>query len=227
MTDLLPSDALGELFFPPDEDEIYQGMPEEYLVPLGYTLYRTDYSSGTEAAWLALVETMEERFKQEVSSCFKDSRGTPKEDEALEKLFGLVRIDARSDEAILANCTLDQLRTIFNDHVGGTPLNPQPNNLRRVFLVADKTVFEALAGGKSWVKAVEVNYDAAQHYVRPGSRMMMSQKYWGWMKVSTKSLYFLWNDLHAREIWKIAPKMDKTQQNSCMYNGGHEDFDFY
>lgn len=225
MSGLEPSKILSELWQAP-EDVTFYGRDEKYFVQLGYTIYRTDYSSGTEALWLALITTLEDGIKEDVSSYFEEFRGTEKEDKAIDKVMSLIRIDPRSDESMLADCTMDQLRTIYNNHVGGKPLNTE-DSLRRSFLVADETVFEALRGGTSWVKAVEVDYDAIEHDLSRNPRLGMGQKYWGWMKLATDSLFFLWNDLVGNQFFEIAPRMDKSQKYSAVYSGGMEDPDVY
>lgn len=48
------------------------GTPDEYWVPLGYTIYRTDYSDGTEDAWLTLVAAIKDRIKEDIAQIVGD-----------------------------------------------------------------------------------------------------------------------------------------------------------
>lgn len=121
---------------------------------------------------------------------------------------------------------MDELRVIYLDGVGGEPMNADPPG-RQGFLLADEVVFRARAGGKAWVKMVEVHYNPAEHAAVNHPRFRLSQRYWGWLKIHIDSLFRLWRFLEARTFAFIAPPMAANQENSIVYSGGLEVPDYY
>lgn len=86
---MLPSTVLGSLSRGPE------GGPPDDWAPLGYTIYRTDYSDGTEAAWLTLVAAIEGELEEEIIRIFGEFIGHAKEGEAIDQICSLIHIDAR------------------------------------------------------------------------------------------------------------------------------------
>ncbi|CEJ81471.1 hypothetical protein VHEMI01593 [[Torrubiella] hemipterigena] len=132
-----------------------------FHIPLGFTIYRTDYTTeNSDQLWTDLVEDRTQWLVKQVNDESEGYGSSPTQLAAAEKLRSLIRFDARSDRDNLEGRDLDQLRDIFNDHVGGKPLHIGQYE-RNLFLVADEEVFDNLVSkdDQPWVKAVEANYD--------------------------------------------------------------------
>ncbi|KAJ6783743.1 hypothetical protein PWT90_03383 [Aphanocladium album] len=187
---------LHQLNFPPD-DAVYE-IRDEYLRPFGFTLYRTDHDSSDEI-WHTFLERLQSDLMAEFSRTFEGEQQQDQDaQQATEKLRSLVRIDARSDAALLNNRTIDELRTIFRDRVGGDPISVD-DGLTPHILVADAEVLDAASRGERWVKLVEINYDANNYrafiFRKPGPLSFL-----GWAKMATNSLLFARARLDQMEL---------------------------
>lgn len=117
-----PYDARNELlnlYQRPDDGQIHNGLEDKYYVPLGFTMYRTNYDNGTDALWEKLIADLESRTKKSIRSTYRDNMHIPEEAEAVEKMVSLVKMDPRSDKSLLEGLGDDQLRAFFNDGTGG------------------------------------------------------------------------------------------------------------
>ncbi|OAA76430.1 hypothetical protein LEL_06114 [Akanthomyces lecanii RCEF 1005] len=176
----------------PPEGVILQDCPEEYFRPFGYTIYRTAYDDDDpeqDQAWGSLLDRLYTDFKLEISNTFSRRQHIESERQDTDKLKSLARFDGRSDATLLNGCSVENLRTIFEAGVGGAPLNVDASRFK-YFLFADKDVLDGVAHGESWVKIAELLYDDAKHNAKSHPHLPSKQTYFGWMKVSTGSLFF-------------------------------------
>ena len=156
----------------PDDGQIHMGAEAGYYIPLGFTVYRTNYDDGTDALWEKLIDDLESKTKVSIRYKYRDNMHIPEEAEAVDKMISLVKMDPRSDKSLLEGLDDDQLRAIFNEGTGGTPLNTERARRHCFFFVADATVFRRQRGKRPWVRVVEVDYDPEEHDEDP-------QIYWG------------------------------------------------
>lgn len=127
---------------------VTQGRPEEYFRPFGYTIYRTDYDGpAQDRTWEALLQRLDRDLKQEITNVLSERQHIENERQDTEKLKSLVKIDGRSNADFFNGRTIEELRVIFNEAVGGVPLN-WDTNLFKYFLVADREVLDAAARGE-------------------------------------------------------------------------------
>lgn len=187
-----------------------EGLREKNRRPLGLTIYRTDYDS-PDQIWELLLQRLDVDLKEEVSYTFQDSQHILKEKEATDKLLALVQIDGRSDATVLNNRTMGQLRIIFKDHTGGSPLNAD-NSVMQYFLLADAEVLEAASRGEYWVKIVQVHYDEKEFRPHP-TRFTGKQDYFGWMKVATRSLLYIRTRLEDFDLPEILDQVRAANRN--------------
>ncbi|KAJ6787467.1 hypothetical protein PWT90_10709 [Aphanocladium album] len=178
-------DVLERVHYPP-EDAVVYNIVDEYLQPLGFTLYRTDYSFSDEN-WQAFLERVNTDFREDFARCFEGEQQEDQEEiAAIEKLRNLLQLDVRSDSAFLNGRTMDELRTIFRESAGGRPINAEKGSMQYV-LLADAEVLDAASRGEYWVKLVQINYDEDDYrpyiFQHPGP-----VEYPGWVMIATNSL---------------------------------------
>lgn len=167
-----PSRTLEQLTYPDSyiEDGIIEPPTSDYA-PLGFTLYRTDYTTAnSDQLWLLLLERLQEEVKQSLTRKYCQPINTDEDREICAELQSLVHMDGRSDAATLQGRTMDELRAMYINKTGGEPLNYKVPLNRRVFLMVDEEVFVALADPKPekhWVKIVDVNYEAERWGYHP------------------------------------------------------------
>ncbi len=181
-----------------------RGRSEEYFVPFGYTIYRTAYDNAAQdQVWEFLLERLDADLKQDITHTFSSRQHIESERQNTEKLKSLARIEGRSDQAVLNNCSVEQLRTIFENRVGGAPLNADAPWFP-YFLFADREVLEAAARGEHWVKIGEVYYENLAYDTENHPRLRQKQTYWGWMKVATGSLFYTRCSLEFITLYDLA-----------------------
>lgn len=146
-----PDAARQELrgLYQPPVGDVGPEEEEQYWVPLGFTVYRTDYSPGTDTLWDELIADLEMRLKDSIGGKLGYEDDVPVDDDvkaekaAVEELLSRVRIDARSDKSLFEGLDDERLRQIFLNATENKPLNQKPRG-RRIFLVADSMVFRRL-----------------------------------------------------------------------------------
>lgn len=162
----------------------------------GFTIYRTAYSSSSEEQWLSLKEKIYRHIRRDIESLKE------KDDAHVGPILGLLRLDFRSDAALLDNAGMDQLRHVYKEATGGVPMNADEPNYR-VFLFVDEESMASITDKEPWIKCVQVDYDAAQYV--PRNRRVGGQRYYGWMKMNASSVFGLWEQLTDRDLYEIAP----------------------
>lgn len=195
---------------------------EDYLFPIGWTIYRTDYNASDEA-WGALVQRTEAGLRDEIARTFQSE--DPKEKDAAEKIRRLVKIEGRSDPALLDGRTRDQVRAIFTNRVGGAAVNVE-DTCQPFFLLADAEVFEAAARGENWIKFVDAKYDEEGYRPHP-TRHTGHPKCFGWIRVATNSLLYMRVELETFELkmvyfgacerkwWEVFPVLEYGVSVPC------------
>ncbi|KAK4074944.1 hypothetical protein Purlil1_12813 [Purpureocillium lilacinum] len=191
----------GTLKFP---DGLVAETWEPYYTPWGFTIYRTAFGPSTDDQWKLLLDTITSEVIATISF-YKD-----KEPTAADALISLFRLDPRSDASTQAGATIDQIRELYKNGSGGMPMNAER---LRLFLLADDEVLEAASGGKPWIKCVQADYDATK-YVPKNNRVWGGgrQTYFGWMKVTARSLLEFWDQLSVWTLERITPPtIDEAQ----------------
>jgi hypothetical protein len=196
---------LEKLLFIPDGDALPAGTDlTPYYRPWGFTIYRTTYGSSSDEHWHSLLDLIHAGVTSEIMS----SNGADQADPVAQQILSLFRLDARSDPEVLDGLGMDEVRKIYQDAIGGEPMNANWKE-RRVFLLVDEEVIEEQAfmanrfGHKPWIKCVEPYYVASEHV--PGNNRNGGQRYFGSMKMRTGSVLQLWSWLEDDWFEKIAP----------------------
>ncbi|KAF9871212.1 hypothetical protein CkaCkLH20_11381 [Colletotrichum karsti] len=194
----------GLLHVPDTEDSVADSDTAPIYLNWGFTIYRTEYGGSSEQNWQALLANIRAQVAEELDVHREDDD----QQETIDQLLNLFRIDFRSDATLLQGKSIDELRQLFLNpaDTGDTrpPLNadaPTRPPQYGYFLLADT---EVLGSPDSWVKCVQADYMAA-NYV-PRNARVGGQRYFGWMKMTTRSLLELWNELAARALDSIAPE---------------------
>jgi hypothetical protein len=161
----------------------------------GYTIYRTAYGPSTDQRWQQLLEKLQtQAYAATLKVC-----ETTADDPAVQQVWTLFRLDARSDPA-LEGLSMEQLRLRYRNGDGGVPIQPALPQ-QRVFLLADEEVLSD--ADASLVKCVEADYEAADHV--PRHTRMGGQSYFGWMPLKTGEIVALWKELEYLTLEEIAP----------------------
>ncbi|KAH7396746.1 hypothetical protein DE146DRAFT_657596 [Phaeosphaeria sp. MPI-PUGE-AT-0046c] len=182
---------LRELHYPSDIDG-----QADLIRSWGFTIYRTAYGPSSEQQWQQLLQTMQKQAEEKILS----STDATEDDPTFQHLWSLFRLDARSDPA-LANLPFEQLRQLY---IAGEGVAPMNTNLRshRVFLAVDEEVLSGVEG--CIVKCVEADYLAEEHVPRCPRRY--PQRYFGWFKMTVKSVVGLWKELETFPVETVAPQ---------------------
>jgi hypothetical protein len=191
------SEVLKDLLHLPRDRDLRDDEDEaDFYLPLGYTVYRTCYTLGSDEKW--------QRMKQDITKTFRDAITRKDEDdesdEYVERLLSLVQLDFRSDPHLLNGLDMDQVRHIFMNSIGGEPLNKK-QGWRRIFLLADG---EVLTADDGYIKCIQGDFVAPDPVPPKNSRM--PQRYFGWFKMTTRSLSELWESTSMFELSSIAPQ---------------------
>jgi hypothetical protein len=162
----------------------------------GYTIYRTAYGPSTDQRWQQLLEKLQtQAYAATLKVC-----ETTADDPAVQQVWTLFRLDARSDPA-LEGLSMEQLRLRYRNGDGGIPIKPALLQ-QRVFLLADEEVLSD--AGASLVKCVEADYEALDHV--PRHTRYFGQRYFGWMPMNTAEIVALWKELEGESLERIAPE---------------------
>ncbi|KAF2012852.1 hypothetical protein BU24DRAFT_453173 [Aaosphaeria arxii CBS 175.79] len=164
----------------------------------GFTIYRTAYGETTNDLWDSLSQDIRSRVRDQILG--SDTAGDNAE---AQRLWSLFVLDVRDDPGNLSGATMDQVRLAFREEVGGRPMNVD-DGPRRIFLYVDEEVMEFVGRGELMVKCVQADY-RAEDYV-PRNPRLGGQRFFGWMKATTKSLLSLWYTLSMRNFDEIAPE---------------------
>ncbi|KAF5679176.1 hypothetical protein FHETE_917 [Fusarium heterosporum] len=114
----------------------------------GFTVYRTYYGSSSGENWNALLAEARESAGKELEFWANDW-----EEEVVEELETLFRLDARSDLVLDGKSLEDQCKT-YLDSIGGKHMLVHEWN---VFLVADEHVLDQIGQGSFIIKAVDAD----------------------------------------------------------------------
>ncbi|WQF83600.1 hypothetical protein CDEST_08614 [Colletotrichum destructivum] len=193
----------------------------EFYRSWGFTTYRTAYGPATDAQWRTLLDKIRAQVVSEID-CYVEAG----EEDVAAQLKSLFVLDARSDAALLADKTMDEVREIYkqaavasrssgddddNDNSQSLPLmRDNPN--QRAFLLADAEVLERVDRDPYfWVKCVEADFtegDLAEADSAPAARGRCRAAVWswsGWMKMTTRSVVDLCAEIPVRDLTSIAP----------------------
>ncbi|KAK7446496.1 hypothetical protein Landi51_07443 [Colletotrichum acutatum] len=168
----------------------------------GFAIYRTAYGPATDTQWRILLDKIWAQIT-------------------------LFVLDARSDAALLADKTMEEVCEIYkqaavasrssgddhdNDDSQSLPLMRDSPN-QRAFFLADAEVLEGVDWDSYfWVKCVEADFaegDLAEANSAPatpwGRRRAAVRPWSGWMKMTTRSVVDLFAEMPVRDLARIAP----------------------
>lgn len=121
-----------------------------------------------------------------------------------EHLLSLFRLDLRSDRDTLKDADMDRVRQLYREAVGSAPMHAEEQTCFRLFLRADEEeVFAGVARSEFQIKCVQVDYEAADYV--PKNTRMGGQRYFGWMKMTTRSFLELWHCCRSRNCRQLRP----------------------
>ncbi|KAM0339645.1 hypothetical protein ACHAPU_010826 [Fusarium lateritium] len=167
-----------------DEDFAELDKIEPSLEGWGFTVYRTYYGPGSDENWNTLLAKARDLAGKELEFWASDG-----EDELVEELRTLFRVDARSDSAVLDGQSLEELCKTYLDSVGGKPMAVHEWN---VFLVADKHVLDQIGQGNFIIKAVDADRPPQnEDPVRTGTNKLS----WGWHRMEVRQMLEFWGML--------------------------------
>ncbi|KAJ4381341.1 hypothetical protein N0V86_003690 [Didymella sp. IMI 355093] len=169
----------------PDEDR------DQFLVPWGFTIYRTFYGPGSDEQWSNLLQTITTGTKHGLSKMEGGEHTV-----VTTKISELLYLDARSDPTLLNGLTLEDVRNLYVDGTGGQPMNVA-NDPWRVFFIADAQVLQDPHLGL--LKVVAAGYDSVAAAPRNGLR----QRYFGWITMPSATVVDLWVELDGYYLWEI------------------------
>ncbi|KAL1597105.1 hypothetical protein SLS60_008687 [Paraconiothyrium brasiliense] len=165
----------------------------------GLRIYRTSYTPSTDQQWQDLILKIQSEAKTATASVTESNEDDPD----FQKLWSLFHLDVHSDATSLSGLDMDQLREVHRKNNAGLNLNDEYTFCTQgVFLLADEEVF---ADGNAWIKCVQADYVAADYV--PKNPRYPTQRYFGWMKMTTRSVADLWYQLGIfRGLEVIAPQ---------------------
>ena len=144
------------------------------------------------------MQDIEAEVEDAVVPMFEQDNPSP----TVRHILSLLHLDFRSEASNLSGLDMDQLRQMYMDFVGGEPVNlHKPTH--RVFLLADAEVLSEVSTTKRWLKCVQPHYVATDHV--PRHTRMGGQRYFGWFKMTTRSVVNLWEWLGMWDVCDIAP----------------------
>ncbi|KAI8235131.1 hypothetical protein K4K55_004445 [Colletotrichum sp. SAR 10_96] len=137
----------------------------EYYRSWGFTIYRTAYGPATDAQWRTLLDKIRAQAVSEIDGYVETG-----EEDVAAQLKSVFVLDARSDAALLADNTMDEVREIYkqaavasrssvddddnNENQSLPVMHDEPK--QRAFLLADDEVLEGVNRDPYfWVKCVE------------------------------------------------------------------------
>ncbi|KAI8260573.1 hypothetical protein K4K58_001882 [Colletotrichum sp. SAR11_239] len=160
-----------------------------YYCSWGFTIYRTAYGPATNAQWRTLLDKIRAQAVSEIDGYVEAG-----EEDVAAQLKSLFVLDARSDAALLADKTMDEVREIYkqvavanrssgddydNDNRQSVPLMHDGPN-QHAFLLADAEVLEGVDRDPYfWVKCADVDFverDLARTDGAPEARGSVAQQ---------------------------------------------------
>ncbi|KAH8732401.1 hypothetical protein GQ44DRAFT_697591 [Phaeosphaeriaceae sp. PMI808] len=173
-------------------------MPEEdrdqFLEHWGFTIYRTFYGPGSDEKWSKLLQNITAGTEDRLNR-MDGAEDTP----VTTKVWGLFKLDARSDPTLLDGLTLEDVRKLYLEGAGGRPMNVD-RSIWRLFLLADAEVL-----GDSDLRLLKVaaaDYDPVAAV--PKNRRAGPQHYFGWITMPSTTALDLWNELDSYTLGEIA-----------------------
>jgi hypothetical protein len=197
---------LEQLLFLP-EDEVFPAGTDftPYYRPWGFTIYRTAYEGSSEEHWHSLLDLIRTAVTKEITV----NQGVDQTDPTAQQVMSLFRLDARSDPAVMDGLNIEETRKVYEQAIGGEPMNANWKE-RRVFLLVDDEVileYGSMAGKighKPWIKCVEPYYVDSDHI--PRNTWLGPRRYFGFMKMRASGVAGLWSLLYTRWLSEIAPR---------------------
>lgn len=123
--------------------------------------------------------------------------------------LSLFQLETRSEPVAFNDKTRAELRDIHRDWAPGVFDSDGPPH-PKVFLLADREVFDAMPQGTFIVKCVEI--DHVETRPEPvGRPPRMPPCYYGWMQLTTRRLLELWDLLDVFTLEEIAPPIPASQ----------------
>ncbi|KAF4833831.1 hypothetical protein CGCTS75_v003638 [Colletotrichum tropicale] len=206
----------------------------EYYYSWGLTVYRTAYGPATDAQWRTLLDKIRAQAVSEIDGYVETG-----EKDVAAQLKSLFVLDARSDAALLADKTMDEVREIYkqaavasrgsvddddnNKNQSLPVMHDEPN--QRAFLLADAEVLEGVNRDPYfWVKCVEADFaesclsEAERNTGGRGKGRAAAGTWSGWMKMTTRSVVDLCAEMPVRDLASIAPGARAADERS-VYNG--------
>jgi len=165
----------------------------------GFTIYRTAYGPSTDEQWQQLLE----EIRAQAHAATLRLCETTADDPAMQWLWSLFRLDARSDPA-LDGLSMEQVRLLYRNGDGGVAMNADFRS-HRVFLFADAEVLSK--ANAILVKCVEADYEAADYVPRHSRGGLGKHYYFGWMPMKAPEVVALWKELEVNDLEDIAPRM--------------------
>ncbi|KAH5131207.1 hypothetical protein HBH70_177090 [Parastagonospora nodorum] len=173
----------------PEEDR------EQFLRPWGFIIYRTFYGPDSDESWTKLLQTITAGVRAGLNKMdgAEDTAATA-------KVLGLFKLDARSDPALLAGLTLEDVRKLYLEEGPGAQLINMDNGPWRLFLLADAEVLGE--ADLRLLKVVEGDYDPIDRV--PKNTRGGPQRYFGWLTMSSTTVAELWDELYSYYLWELA-----------------------
>ncbi|KAH4111885.1 hypothetical protein HBH47_233660 [Parastagonospora nodorum] len=173
----------------PEEDR------EQFLRPWGFIIYRTFYGPDSDESWTKLLQTITAGVRAGLNKMdgAEDTAATA-------KVLGLFKLDARSDPALLAGLTLEDVRKLYLEEGPGAQLINMDNGPWRLFLLADAEVLGE--ADLRLLKVVEGDYDPIDRV--PKNTRGGPQRYFGWLTMSPTTVAELWDELYSYYLWELA-----------------------
>ena len=135
------------------------GDQSDYPDNWGMTIYRTFYGPGSDQQWERLLQIITNGAYTGLNQSSYEDRMSPTE---IARIWSFFKLDARSNAPLLDGLTLEQVREVFCDGMGGQPV--RVCNEERLFILADE---ETLAN-PAIMKIVAAEYDLGKHVPRGG-----------------------------------------------------------
>lgn len=182
------------------EDQIFSAGEDlsPYYRNWGFTVYRTAYNPSLDQVWQALIEKIHAQVADGVNAYCGEEGDQPRR-----HLISLFRLDPRSDLDLLKDADMDRVRHIYRESAGGAPMHGEEQTCFRLFPLADEEVLTGVPKSQFQIKCVQADYKAADYV--PRNTPMGGQRYFGWMKMTTRGLLDFWSLLRVRNLESIAP----------------------
>lgn len=166
--------------------------------------------------WPQLLADMRSHCENAMSYYGSRQSGEPrKQDDAVDLLTSLFTIDARSDKGLLDGCSVEQLRDIYEECVGGVPLNPTLGSYG--FFYVDAEAFQSLSQRVPYVKMGDPHYDPEEHKIDNHPRFPQGQDHWGWFRAEVSDVLDAFESLDCLAFDEMAPPMLRNPDFLTLY----------